>query len=1805
MSFVYRTRLASQTDVPVIAQPYICGVEHVNSDGEFDLVADAITAGASDFQISFATESFARIDVVFEGVSALTLTQIVDAINAKAVTLAVEPPLSAYADAGVLRVVARNSGYVSAASSLAFIEVLPEDAGYADLAPLLGFARHPHPSARVTAGDLASTSPRAMTQGNRPTSSFIARGEDRTSESFNRALHSLAKNLDTHQLQLDAGIAVPVVLEIAEDSNRLIENPTTGEIVAIDLRGGFGDGLDSVLASKIFVGIPHTSSLSEIAKYFSLLDSEWNELLSYSGNGVVRVGTIARIAPAAAPGGKTAFSADGTATSPLATNDSFSVYRNALGHASRKQESTPVTSIIDGHTIVCEGAAFEINGVTIGDVVRITGAITVSPTSNNRYLLVEQVISNTEIIVRPLSDEALYPLNDASGESLEVWTNGTFESSLYLHLEPALPRIPEGGLKLLLGMHSALGNLPSHVLLVPALHSAEEVDGWVLRNLHQNMNLSGVYQGQGQGKGGGFFTEITGRPITLHMNPAFHSPEQVLSEVGGTILAGNIFEAPKDVTFTLEDVGRSLYITIGTVVYSDWRVTRLLDARTIELAPPTDEIGSVLPTGTVTSFQSFDSTWREHRAAVSAVTESPDAGGFHYTKMNDSSTFGKLSFAHLEHLTHAAQISDGTIREVGRLSGTFSAGVVTALQDAAGDSVDVDDLWGVYPATDSGGTRVENSHGGKTLISIIQGTPIEDVSEWAGFFVLYSVSPTSIEIRNMDGTEAALTGDATFQMFTLRSGVGVPVFVDGEPATAAMAIHQASDPEASVDARYVGLRVGWTGNGNGVLITANDPSFAALEASVGVQHVSRGHAIKIQSFSPAGGISVDITGHAPATTMEGRGFAGVEVNAETFRHKLSSAESARTPEGFLSSGAVVGVQSGLDPAGAFIRKSTTSPIPSPSELSPLYPAAVVAESWQHNSQGAGVGIALRGDLFGWDNTGVYVDGEVTGCAVFPPTTELYAATPRRMGQPDVLLQAETFDVLSPDYAEFNFSHDYILEASSNLFSNRRNFMHGLAYAFAYSGLIIGVKDSKLAIRNLGAAVSPGIGITFSIFGGRWEEAYLSIADYAFVGTGSGRDPATFSLFFSGQQLSNRYLTAEIDFTAKATPETVSSAIDAGASRVGARVSAVHPSIPVPTVDNASAVDFAAAYSWPTVRSWFALQDPWTSAGASAAPIDCTAEMASENGVDTYWTPANRVSAFNRDFYLVAGQFLTPSTQFGGCIVAAAFPSAGEISLSKRLGSLVFKKHLAYKVTLRMAISGASGSITVALGTLTPIGVGAFRTLFYEELVAESLPLVADASKVQIYEASLQFHEDVYFRSSTADVYSSATAIDKKELVAVVSHASASQLTVVEFDVAEDQLPIVTQGPQVVTGSLTAQKFRYASAVRGFETVGPQSAHFLYGLDYALGGGIPASTEYQRFGAAITATDAHVIVHKNTPWAFYVPETSSYGGIVSATFDAGKMFFRGIDSISVVGSLSAFDPAALVYEYVASMVSPPPIGENLRMVSFPGKTGFIVPFEPPHGSLLTSLSLNLSFMPGTKDALGEGLDPDSADVYWGVYRSIGGWRPGTSVALPTSEIMFESLVASGCREKWEDGAGVLIHLWRYRNTGESASGAYPESSITDHTQEYGYPEKIWTTSIALEDPPTPEEMRVNQAGTTGFFGSKEVFVKRNFDLTQSAVAAEPFFTADRRRFSYFVTIEFYIGMREYDLLTGELSIPGEASVADGGLTNFTGQNPDFNSSRLPWGQPGEGMRAPIRKPPQVKFRGLRVGYLSNSPSHGGW
>lgn len=1448
-TFIRRPFLASKTDVAIISQPTIRGTVHIDVNGEITGVNDAISGGATEFQIAFRTESEPRVEVSFTSVSALTLLQIVDGINTAAGGLS-PVPLYAYSDAGVLRVDAANSGATGGVPS--FIEVLPADAGYVDLAPLIGFAVSPHPSAKVTAGDLASTSPRAMTQGNRPLSSFIARGEDRTSESFNRALHSLAKNLDNHQVKLGNVVAVPVVLEIPSGSARFVVDPTTGEITAVDLRSGFVDALDGVLATDTFVGASegYTASLQNIAKYFSVLDSEWKEILADSedGTATVGIGTVA-YAPTGSSGGLSTFNSDGSSDTALAVSSVFNSYRNALGSSSTKQASVGVTRIIDGATIVCDSASFVTDLVEPGDIVEISGALDESPTTNNGTYLVDAVISEKEIIIRPADPDDLRILNEATGESLVIRSNGVFENSLYMWFEPRLPRVPAGGIKLVLGMKSELGTVPRDFLLIPAVSSAEEVDGWVLEHLHRNLNLDGAYRGQGQGNGGGFFAEITGRPITLHMNPETHAPTVVLTGTGGSIRAGNIFVAPSDVTFSTEHVGHSIYLTVGAVVYSDWRIFRVLDARTVELVPPTSDVGNELPTGAVTSFQTYSGTWKEYRAAVSVVTEYPNAGGFHHTKMNNSSTSGVLSFAHLEHLTRSAKISDGTIRgNLALLTGGFTSGVGTGIVDSTTASVDLDDLWSVYPGTyGSGAARERNSHGGKTLISFVSGTVR------SGPYLLYSTQPAGIEVVNLDGSAVPeLTGTLSFQILTLRVGVGAPI--DRSGVTSAITAYQDAAPDAGSSTRTVGLRAGWTGNGNGVLITANDASFVALGASVGTQHVSRGYAMYVTAFAPADGIYVGVSS---SDAVESRA-TGLHIDADTHGNSFDPPNADGSPftTGSSKSAGALFTQIGSDPAAVLIKKDGSAT--ATAENLRLTPSAtvVVARATQGSEPAiTGVGSAIEtvgsiwvrsaaADSANGSALGGIFSEDVVGAGRYlqpiwgtDPTqhegyswseSAFYWQAPPTLGRPgqilpilDALPDPEA-EVLEADFAKFNIPHAGILQAAVS---------GALLPVSKYVGCIIEITESghpqeggrysivaasgdgtDVFFALAGATpISSAVPVSFKLHGLRWHRSYLDIADWFQIGTANGlKTLDRLPLIASDPNLLESRVSSDLDHS-RSNPNL--SATPWSPAVEGAGLGAAENySIPGPTK-----VDVEAETEWTGTAEGPHLSTQWSKFSNEPRPPfygDATAA----NPVTTSFTLADLIHVPG------PGSPVDYRNFFGG-VVKVSIHSIAAQTLRQRGRRYIWSDHLRVRVNIRATARG-SEPVTANIALVTEggsvlatgsISITAFPTLNEMQLQSSSVLLTQDKT---------------YDRAS--DALSSSRKDEELELRIVFPGAvSTPEVFLQEITTAQETDPAYVSGHQVVSGHVMAHGFRHFNPVRGYQTVGPAEAALLGGDDYGV------------------------------------------------------------------------------------------------------------------------------------------------------------------------------------------------------------------------------------------------------------------------------------------------------------------------------------------------------------------------------------
>jgi len=1439
MSFVRRPFLASGTDVRVLSEPVIYGSVHVNVDGGFDDV------GAGSYGIELATESCASLQVTFSFASAPTLQDIVDGINTAA--SAISPvPLTASAIEGVLCLKSTELGSVSVSPIIqAFIEVLPLNLlGATDLAPLLGFYVSPHPAAKVTAGDLASSSPRAMTQHNRPSASFIARGEDRTSENFNRALHSLAKNLDNHQVKMVREVAVPVVLEVPEGSARLIENAATGEVDFIDLRTGFGDDLDAVLEGNIFVDLPETATIDQISKYFAIVDAEWNEILSL--NRVVRVGTVA-FAPSGSPLSKTTYDENGNALSVLLTSSTFDAFRNVLGHESTKTSAISVTEIIDGATIVAEDATFVTDGVEPGDIAELAGATDETPRTNIGRYVVDTVVSETMLIVRPETAESLHLLNPASGETITIRSNGKFESSLVIAPEPPLPRVPSGGIKIILGMQNEFGAVPQDFLLVPAVNSAEEVDGWVLRNLHRNMNLGGIYKGQGQDRGSGFFAEATHRPFTVFSIPTVGTAASDRTSADtAEILAGNLLRASGEDSFSLADLGRSINFVIAGVNYSDWRIVRWIDGRTVQVVPPPHQIGTTLAEGAgvdnVSSWEIFDDLISDFRAAFMSVTESPRAGGFHHIKMNDSSESGDLSFAHFEHVTQSIELDGTTLRtDLAVLSGSFATGgVITTIVDSSAASVDPDALRSVFPITHhSTSQRSANGHGAKSYVRVLTGLN-------AGLYEIYEIRPNQMTIRGLDGSTPTFTGTHQFSVLNLRLGVGVPVFGGANAARAGLSVFQESEPNSTSDTAY-GIRVGWAGIGAGILVTANDSEFSAL---VGGRSVSQGPSIKVVAYAPADGISVEV---ASSSTEDSR-VVGLEVLAEGYGNSPSfrdpEVDGADYTTGERRSVAALISQAGADPAlvvskadahdtaggghtpsatAVFSRRNSDEAL----TVTGLGSAVeTVGSIWVHGRPPAADGHALGG-VFSEDVVaagraiypmwGSHLDQHVP--YTWAESSASYWAAPTTLGKPGIILPtAETSsdptgDLLGPDFAEFNLPHSGILTfAIGDLAGLAVTFIGCIAEITESGHPQEGERYAIVSIRQVGtdllmalvgeAEITAATSVSFRVHGLRWHRSYLDIADWFQVGTyQSTKDLNQLPLITSDpNSLSSRANPAAARTSSSETFGFVEWSLSVDGVGIGAAAdyeAGSEPSLILPSV-------------WSGTAENPSLTTPWASYAEEPRPPFYADEAV--RGADSNFALADIVKLLGS-----GGSLSYVSTHGGGLRVDR---TATPCVLRQRGRRYVWTDHLRVRAKIRAASVGTSSPVVLSVALVcdgTTIASGT------ASLSSSTNPLTAEIGSYEVLLSS----DNVADRASPSLAQSRKDAELELRITIPLDATSSTYVFFQEIRTEHEVDPTFISAPVLVSGHVAAHGFRHANPVRGFQTLGPADVRMLDGADYGL------------------------------------------------------------------------------------------------------------------------------------------------------------------------------------------------------------------------------------------------------------------------------------------------------------------------------------------------------------------------------------
>lgn len=234
---------------------------------------------------------------------------------------------------------------------------------------ILGIDIYPHPAAISYAGEIDSPKPSTYESRTKGTG-VILKNEGVNRENWNRGLAAIGYVLDSMQSNLDREVAFPV-----QYSTTI--NGASFSVISTDRFFIAGNGIST----------PNPSA-DVLDKLITVVDTNNNLLFDANGDRVrvtsVTYGTLTSTA--------TSFSAWNVA-------DGKSVFGNTAHY--QKQKSVGTIAAINGNTIKCTGATFITDLVQTNDTVRIDNATNLSPFSHNGEFVVDEVLTNEILRVRP------------------------------------------------------------------------------------------------------------------------------------------------------------------------------------------------------------------------------------------------------------------------------------------------------------------------------------------------------------------------------------------------------------------------------------------------------------------------------------------------------------------------------------------------------------------------------------------------------------------------------------------------------------------------------------------------------------------------------------------------------------------------------------------------------------------------------------------------------------------------------------------------------------------------------------------------------------------------------------------------------------------------------------------------------------------------------------------------------------------------------------------------------------------------------------------------------------------------------------------------------------------------------------------------------------------------------------------------------------------------------------------------------------------------------------------------------------
>lgn len=1641
MSYRRGAHNRGNTEVPIVSVPRITGSVRRDTSGNIASLPLPSTlkveTDAGSVSVTFSTRA---------------LNSIVTALN-----VALAGVATAEDRHGCLSLASVNAG------AGAYVRIKAPTSGFPDAAPFFGYRVDPHPLATVSAGDVERAEVRPMTEANPEGTAFIAHAADRAPRSFNRGLLRLSQNLDYLYTLLTNPVARPVVLEVDPTDVGWAARLTLDaddNVEQIDLSDLYG--ISPALDGRVWVGdLDGNSTINEISAYFRVLDADDNEIVAADSR-VVRVvaatrGTRIGLPPSFADD----WSAPGAAISDTAspTPDGG----NALGVDLVRSASSAITEVLDHATIVAAGATYVTDGVIPGDIALISGSGIDTPTNHNGEYIVEVVVSEEQLVLRPRHPQAHGDLNLSGGVlgDIEVSSGGQFQNEVWLSFDPPIPpqQVRGGvGLKVVVGLESSVGTLHADAaqLLVPAVRGAAEVDGFGMRDIWGQLNFGGVYDGHAPRttRGAGGYGSFTRPASMLATGTDLATTGTSVRTVTGGSTDGIYLTAGAGDEFTAEDVGRVFLLTVSTRPGLPCLAVRLDGNQRIALVRLDDEEGSPLPTDATVAYDVRDDAMVEFPSMMQARSNTSSSatrgGGFvalHEVTDIGSTSHKDLGWYGLASLERVV-LSDAHANILGITATLGALGSDTLVMSF--DPTEEPAI--LAPENDALTAGTFSPHA--SLIRIFDGPD-------AGWYKAQELrsGTSTIVLVNLDGSAVTFTVGAYASrvgIYNLAFATNVPVG-DGQWAAGRFFAnwHQV-DPAELQDGV---LSVGWRGGDEdsaGIKIQPND-----IEDGVGVG--------KAQGWGVYLVVSTPMTGGYRGEAFDG----GVAI-------ALASTPGATAyPDYTDMLGQGVGF---MGSAAGHVGRGPG-----------LY---LLTSLWMGRSTSPGATT--------WDDGAFLTEATAgLGRAAYPvdaTATESYLGSggftgwnaPTRLGHPAVLYPSAaggttTAAIEQPDLAQFAMAHSGILTISgltdhppTSLLGCRVLFLNTTSVGQFHR--IIAVSGTKAALEGAVDVVGDDPSASIVVYGARWREFHGDVADFMQVGTRWRRSQKDAPLLTIGHSTTDAAAVEPVrdnshyfvDFDAPASPWAGTAALTgAVASFSGTTVTGNGATLFLSEVTAGQyfKISAANASAWTRVRSVtsnnvLVLETAYPHQATSGAAVVADASAV---GVQADQAALLRTAALplGAAFNGVGHRNTTPTDVLAGDVLAWA--NEWQVSYEEPRAPI---PNLASLIGLGSAIgtgslstAGYRGSLAVdglAISLESPSGVGAVLTAVSSVLMGGSIRFeaaTANAAALALFGGlhglSRSFHNIEVRVLAAVPVGGNVTvgarlmrstgeALATSTPVAVVAGTAPQQLVFtfqntdllenqpdvlrqeevdaaglavvlsLDFDLvaatdvlligkieAVDKTPPLRQfGPQEVVGIHRAADYRYLTPQKEYIIVGPSQASLLDGDEYGL-------TEIQE---TTDASDRRFVEGRG------VGMVSIGGSFYRPTYPVSAFFKKGISGATIVGTHPYFDP----YWYLVASNLVPSAGNYdtaRNLIVMPGRTGFMLPLtELKHGAVLTDIAFTLSLLPC--------YDSDTATKNFQIWR---GWDGLSGPAGATDAGVLP--IEDGDKTAWDANEGYVVRVWR--------------------------------------------------------------------------------------------------------------------------------------------------------------------------------